>query len=448
MAAPGLIIAAPASGSGKTILTLALLRALRRRGVAVAPAKVGPDYIDPAFHRAASGNSCTNLDSWAMAPETLSGLLGELGGRGELVLCEGVMGLFDGAAVDSRPQPGSTAALAALTGWPVLLVVDAKGQAESVGALLRGFAGYMPGVTLGGVILNNVSSVRHERLLRAAAAHGVPDVPVIGCMPRDEGLSLPGRHLGLVQAVEHPGLEKFLGHGADLVDSHLDLTLLRSLARRSPTCPTRPATRPALAPLGQRIAVARDEAFAFTYDNVLTGWRKAGSEIAFFSPLGNEGPGSGTDAVYLPGGYPELHAGALAANPVFLDGLRQAAARGGAIWGECGGYMVLGRGLVDKDGQGHAMAGLLPVTTSFAEPKLHLGYRRAVLAVDSSLGRAGERLRGHEFHYARLAVDGEAEPLFELSDASGAALGTTGHVRGRVAGSFLHLIDREGGAHD
>ncbi len=443
MAAPGLIVAAPASGSGKTTITLSVLRALTRRGVAVKPAKVGPDYIDPAFHQAASGQACQNLDSWAMTPGTLAGLLGRLGAGGDLVLCEGVMGLFDGAAVDIRPQPGSTAALAALTGWPALLVVDARGQAESAGALLRGFAGYGENVSLGGVVFNNVGSGRHEALLRAAAAHAVPRLPVIGCLPRNAALTLPARHLGLVPAGEHPGLAAFLEQAADLVDRHLDLTALQALARPLSMGLTA-AARPPLPPLGQRIAAARDQAFAFAYGHVLDGWRDAGTEISLFSPLADEGPGDGCDAVYLPGGYPELHAGQLAANLGFLGGVRRAAERGAAIWGECGGYMVLGEVLVDGDGAPHSMAGLLPVTTSFAAPRLHLGYRRAVIAASSPLGARGRTFRGHEFHYASLVdTRADGDPLFRLTDAAGDDLGAAGHVRGRTAGSFLHLIDGE-----
>ncbi|MHA1564312.1 MAG: cobyrinate a,c-diamide synthase [Alphaproteobacteria bacterium] len=450
MGIAGLIVAAPASGSGKTTLTLALLASLTRRGIAVVPAKTGPDYIDPAFHRAASGKICRNLDSWAMAPGTLAGLFEAMASDGDWVLCEGVMGLFDGAAVDRRPQPGSTAALAALTGWPVLLVVDGRGQGESAGALLRGFANYAPGVTLGGVIFNWVKSSRHEHLLRAAAAHGVPDVPVIGCLPRNPALTLPARHLGLVPAGEHPDLAHLLDQAADLVDNHLDFSQLRAMAGGLASVDPQGPQRPALPPLGQRIAVARDEAFAFCYESVLDGWRDCGAEISFFSPLADEAPGHDRDAVYLPGGYPELHGGRLAGNQGFLTGLREMAARGAAVWGECGGYMVLGEGFVDGDGVAHEMAGLLPVKTSFAKPRLHLGYRQAVVAKDCPLGPAGTRFRGHEFHYASLLspVGGDGEDLFHLTNAGGESLGPAGHVRGRIAGSFLHLIDREDGAND
>ena len=258
-------------------------------------------------------------------------------------------------------------------------------------------------------------------------------------MPQAPELELPDRHLGLVQAAEHPELEAFLVRAADFADRHLDLEAV--IARAKP-CQLAPrAFAPVLPPLGQRIAVARDTAFAFAYPFVLDGWRAAGAEITIFSPLGDEGPDQAADAVYLPGGYPELHAGRLAANAGFLEGLRAAAARGAVVYGECGGYMALGRGLVDAQGQRHALAGLLPVETSFAEPGLHLGYRAAELMAAGPLGAVGTRFRGHEFHFARLvAGEGEA-PLFRCRDARGAETGTMGGRAGTVMGSFLHLVD-------
>ncbi|GAB6052402.1 cobyrinate a,c-diamide synthase [Magnetospira thiophila] len=437
LAPAGLIIAAPASGSGKTLVTLGLLRHFARSGHAVASAKCGPDYIDPAFHAAATGHPCPTLDPWAMRRQTLAQALAHVPPATGLLLCEGVMGLFDGATADS----GSTADLAAILGWPVVLVVDARAQTGSAAALIRGFASHRPDVTLSGVIFNRVGSPTHEAHLRAAMALHLPDMPIVGCLPRAEVLSLPSRHLGLVQAVEHADLPAFLDEAADLVAAHLDLSLLQGLARPA-TLPPSATAAPPLVPLGQRIAVARDEAFAFCYPHVLDGWREAGASVTFFSPLADEAPHDAADAVYLPGGYPELHPGRLAANRTFLDGLRRAAARGAFVYGECGGYMVLGRGLIDSDGQRHEMASLLPLETSFARRKLHLGYRTATLAGDTPLGRAGEALRGHEFHYATIEAENTAAPLFHCQDARGVDLGPAGCRTGSVAGSFIHLIDR------
>jgi cobyrinic acid a,c-diamide synthase len=437
MSAVGAIIAAPASGSGKTVLTLALLRAWRRQGLAVGSFKVGPDYLDPMFHRRATGRPCFNLDSWAMRLETLAGL-GDAVVRGaDLVLGEGVMGLFDGAA-DSH---GSTADLASLFDLPVILVVDARGMGASAAALVEGFTRHRDDVEVAAVIFNRVASERHAAELRRACDDRFAQ-PVLGCLPADPRLELPARHLGLVQADELPALERFLDGAAGLVADAVDLARLRSLMRPFGLGLYGPPARP-LRPLGQRMAIAGDHAFAFAYPAVVEGWRRAGAELAPFSPLADQAPDPAADAVYLPGGYPELHAGALAAQQTFQDGLRASAARGAFIYGECGGFMVLGEALIDREGRSHRMAGLLPVTTSFAAPRRHLGYRRLKLLAASPLGQAGTTFRGHEFHYATLkAAPAGMTPLFEATDARRQELGPQGACQGTVAGSFMHLIDR------
>jgi cobyrinic acid a,c-diamide synthase len=436
----GIIVAAPASGSGKTVLTLALIRHLARTGHRVASAKVGPDYIDPSFHSAASGAVCLNLDPWAMRPATLAGLVGGLERDADLVLCEGVMGLFDGAGVAGT---GSTADLAALTGWPVVLVVDARGQAGSAAALVRGFAGHRDDLAIAGIIFNRVGGARHQAALAAAMATALPTLPVLGMVPRDAALSLPERHLGLVPSGEHAALEAFLDAAASRIAAAIDVPTLLGLARQGHLALPREPTHPhPLPPLGNRIAVARDDAFAFLYPATLDGWRRQGAALTLFSPLADEAPEPDSDAVFLPGGYPELHAGRLAASSVFVAGVRAAAGRGATVYGECGGYMVLGDELIDGDGIRHGMAGLLPVTTSFAARRLHLGYRALRLVAASPLGPVGAAFRGHEFHYASIVSEGAAPPLFEAIDADGTALGTAGLRSGSVMGSFLHLIDR------
>ena len=432
--APGLIIAAPASGCGKTVVTLALLRAFRNAGAAVASAKAGPDYIDPAFHAAASGRPCVNLDIWGMRDETLAGLAGAAGRDAELVLCEGVMGLFDGAADGT----GATADLAARTGWPVLLVLDVSGQAASAVAVYEGFARHRRDVDVAGVLCNRTGGPGHARMLRDALAKADPAPAFAGMLPRDPALALPERYLGLVQAREHGALENFLEHAAAIAADHLDLAAIRSLAR---PCACDPGDVRPLPPLGQSIAVARDDAFAFAYPAVLEGWRRAGAALSFFSPLADEAPAADADAVYLPGGYPELHAGRLAANGRFRDGLRAAAARRAAVYGECGGYMALGAGLGDGSGARHAMAGLLPLETSFADSRLHLGYRRLKTLRRSALGAPGARFTGHEFHYASVLTEGPGDPLFRANDARGEQDAECGMAAGTVAGSFVHLID-------
>lgn len=426
----GLLVAAPSSGSGKTLVTLALLRSLRRRGVSVRAAKAGPDYIDPAFHAAALGRPSLNLDPWCMRPELLAGLAG---GSGEPLVVEGMMGLFDGAADGS----GSAADLAQVLALPVVLVVDCARQSHSVAALVRGFRDHRPGLTLAALVLNRVGSPRHERMLREALLS--LGIPVLACLPALPDLLMPSRHLGLVQAGEHGDLHAFLGRAADWWEAGVDPAALEQLLRSAA-----PSDAPAiatLAPLGQRIAVARDVAFAFSYPHLLQGWRAAGAEISFFSPLGDESPEPAADAVFLPGGYPELHAGALAAASGFHAGMRAARDRGALIYGECGGFMALGTLLVDGEGTAHRMLGLLDVETSFARPRRHLGYRRIAPRPGNPLPWTGP-LRGHEFHYATVLRE-SGEPLFDASDALGADRAPAGLHRGRVAGSFLHLVDRE-----
>jgi cobyrinic acid a,c-diamide synthase len=439
MVGRGLILAAPASGSGKTLITAGLLRHLRRRGVRVAAAKAGPDYIDPTFHAAASGRSCINLDVWAMRPATIAGLVGSLEADAELVLCEGVMGLFDGTGPDGAT--GSTAALAHRTGWPVVLVVDARGQGASAAALIGGFARHDPALPLAGIVFNRVAGPRHRAMLETALARHLPGLPCLGAVPQQAGLALPERHLGLVPASETTAAEAVIERAAAAVESAIDIDRLIGLARASSLGCAVPTVL--LPPLGQRIALARDEAFLFAYPAVLDSWRRAGAELSFFSPLIDEPPDPQADAVYLPGGYPELHAGRLAAAGRFLAGLRDAAVAGKAIYGECGGYMVLGEGLTDAGGREHRMAGLLPLMTSFAERRLHLGYRALRVLRDGPLGAKGTRFRGHEFHYATTVSASADGALFDATDPWGTDLGPTGLRRGSVAGSFIHLIDRE-----
>ena len=421
----GFMVAAPSSGAGKTLVTLGLLRALSRRGVALAPAKAGPDYIDPRFHEAACGETCANLDPWAMQPDRLRSLAAS---RDGLLVVEAMMGLFDGAADGT----GAAADLAATLDLPVVLVVDCARMSQSIAALVHGYATWRDDVRLAGVVLNRVGSARHESMLRRA----LEGVPILGVLRRDPRLSVPERHLGLVQARENAALEETIERAADAVELGFDLPAIRALERGADMGAAETAPPASLPPLGQRIAVADDLAFSFRYPHMLADWRDRGADLSFFSPLNDEAPQPGA-AVFLPGGYPELHAGRLAAASRFHDGLRRAT----RVYGECGGYMVLGTGLVDADGERHAMAGLLPLETSFAERRLHLGYRRLRPLGDGPFGRA--TLRGHEFHYASIVREGAAERLFSVADAQGSQRPPAGLRVGSVAGSFMHVIDRE-----
>ncbi|HWT64233.1 MAG TPA: cobyrinate a,c-diamide synthase [Ochrobactrum sp.] len=427
----GFMIAAPASGSGKTTITLGLLRALKRRGVGLAPVKAGPDYIDPAYHAAASGADCFNLDPWAMRPELISALSSRMTEGGKLLVAEGMMGLFDGA-MDGR---GSSADLAKMLDLPVVLVVDCARQSHSIAALVSGFSQFRKDVLIAGIVLNGVGSARHEMMLREALKP--LGIVVLGAIPRDAALVLPQRHLGLVQAGEHADRERFLDHAADVLEQRIDFVALMHIWS-APKRHTAMANVPRLKPLGSRIAVARDDAFAFSYTHLFEGWRRRGAEILFFSPLADEAPDENADAIYLPGGYPELFAGKLASATNFQLGMKAAASKGVAIYGECGGYMVLGETLVDAEGVKHPMLGLLPLETSFAQKKRQLGYR----SLTPLSGAPWQMpLKAHEFHYASIVREGEAERLFKVRDAMGEECGEAGLRVGSVSGSFMHVID-------
>jgi cobyrinic acid a,c-diamide synthase len=432
--ARGFIVAAPHSGAGKTTVTLALLAALMRRGLRVRAAKAGPDYIDPAFHEAVTGSASVNLDSWAMSANLLNALTAQTAADADLFVVEGVMGLFDGAPA-SPGRSGATADLAAHFGLPVVLVIDVSRQAQSAAALVRGFAAHDPAVRIAGVILNRVASERHRGLVAGAVAP--LGIPMLGAAPREHTLTLPERHLGLVQAGEHADLKNLVERLAAMAEQHFDLEAIAACA--APLAIKSATHAPPLPPPGQRIALAHDRAFSFVYPHVIDGWRRAGAEILPFSPLADEPPARDADSCWLPGGYPELHAATLAAARQFVGGLRRFA-QTRPVHGECGGYMVLGQSLEDAQGKQHAMTGLLGHSTSFAKRKLHLGYRSARLLSDSVLGRGGTALRGHEFHYATLTVSGDDDGFAECSDAEGRALGSSGGRRGRVSGTFFHAI--------
>lgn len=431
MLPPGLIISAPASGTGKTTLMLGLLAALRARGLIVQPFKNGPDYIDPAFHRAASGRASWNLESWAMGEARIAGLIGAAEGA-DLILAEGSMGLFDGVATRGEAGSGASADLAALTGWPVVLILDVSGQAQSAAAVALGFSAMRADVRIAGVVLNRVASPRHEALVRDGMR--AAGITVFGALPRKATIEMPERHLGLVQAEETPELDGIIAEAGAFVAGHVDLDAL--LAAASPTRITGQA--PLLAPPGQRIALARDRAFSFVYPHLLDGWRQAGAEILPFSPLGDEAPDARADCCWLPGGYPELHGPELAAATRFRDGLRTFA-QTRPVHGECGGYMAMGAAIIDAKGVRHPMAGLLGLVTSYEKRRMHLGYRLATLEAPLPGFQPGARLRGHEFHYSTI-LDQPDKTLARVVDANGDPVAETGSRRGLATGTFFHLI--------
>jgi cobyrinic acid a,c-diamide synthase len=421
----GFLISAPHSGSGKSVITLGLMRALVENGVTVQPYKAGPDYIDSSFHALASRTSCFNLDPWAMRPP----LMQSLSNRDGMMVVEGMMGLFDGAANGT----GSCADLAEILDLPIILVIDCAKQSHSVAALVRGFRDHRPDIFISALILNRVASVRHETVLRYAL--NPLAIPIIGVVPYSKELHLPHRHLGLVQAIEHEAIEDFITHAAIIMREAIDLNFLTQLTRDKANVPI-VSTLP---PLGQCIAIASDDAFAFYYPHLLKGWLEHGASLTFFSPLRDEPPLKDSDAIYLPGGYPELYAAQLAGNAHFKAGMIEARDANAIIYGECGGYMVLGDILTSADNVTHQMCGLLPVETSFFNRKRQLGYRKLQGKPNSLFPKS---YRAHEFHYSTLVHQGKGSALFETQDANDVDLGSHGLQIGNVAGSYMHLIDK------
>ena len=429
MASRALVIGGLTSGSGKTTVTLGLLRALALRGERVSAAKAGPDYIDCAFLAAASRTPAVNLDCHAMPKSRLRQLAAAR--PGERLVVEGVMGLFDGTHGGS----GSTAQLAAALEAPILLVLDTRHQGQTAAALAAGIETQLPpGTKIAGVVLNRIASPRHEELIREALE--ARNITCFGSLKSDPDMSVPSRHLGLVQAADLAAkeeLEPKIDAAARLVAASLDLDAL--MAAMAPLPDDGPA--PLQAPPGQRIAVAHDVAFGFAYTHMLEGWQAAGAEILPFSPLADMPAATSADFIFLPGGYPELHLPTLSANATFLGSLRTAAERGVRIYGECGGYMTLGEGIIDADSKAFPMAGLLALETSFAQRKLHLGYRR--LTPLSDIWPGPHAVTGHEFHYT-TALRAEGQPLFAAQDAAGRDLGKMGLRAGSVSGSYAHVI--------
>ena len=442
MASKGLMIAGLASGSGKTMVTLGLLRALARRGKAPAAGKTGPDYIDSGFLSAAAGRKAVNLDQFAMSKPLLAHLAANQ--AGDTLIIEGVMGLFDGASGNA----GSSAALAESLDIPVILVMDIRHTAQTAAMIAAGIASLLPAGRIAGVILNHVASPRHLALVSEALA--AYQIPLFGSVPSRDGLAVPSRHLGLVQAADfdNAGLEVILDHAADLIDEYCDLDAILDAAQRLPTAGKAvaalplPVTTPksinpkAINPPAKTIAVANDAAFGFAYHHLLAGWQQQGAEIRLFSPLNDEKPADDADFIFLPGGYPELHLPTLSRNRQFLAGLNNAAMANIPIYGECGGYMVLGTGITDASGNRFDMAGLLDVETSFANKKRHLGYRKFTPV--EPFFWDGPFL-GHEFHYTNV-VSASGTPLFTAYDANDQPLGMAGLRKGSVAGSYLHII--------
>lgn len=439
---PAVVIAAPASGSGKTTVATGLIGALRRVGHRVAPFKVGPDYIDPGYHGLAAGRPGRNLDPVLVGAERVVPLYQHGARDCDLAVVEGVMGLFDGRIDENHAGPvaeGSTAQVASLLGAPVVLVVDARGHSQSLAALLHGFATFDSGIRLGGVILNRVGSERHDQVLRAACDR--VGLPVLGSLPRMTELEVPSRHLGLIPAVEHgTAATAAVSAMTDLVAAHVDLSAIAALARSTAAGPAWDPVEAVQGPdcevpvaadgSGPLIAMAGGPAFTFGYAEHRELLLAAGAQVVVFDPLRDELP-SGTAALVLPGGFPEEHAPALAANTALLKAVAEQARRGLPVHAECAGLLYLTRSL-----DGHPMAGVIDTDAEFG-PRLTLGYRDAVALADSPLWRAGERVRGHEFHRTRLIDAAADSPAWGWHGSDGARV-REGALVHRVHASYLH----------
>ncbi len=422
---PRIVVAGTASGVGKTTVATGLMAALRKRGLTVASAKVGPDFIDPGYHALATGRPARNLDAWMCGAEAMGPLAARAGRGADILVVEGVMGLFDGAA-DSARATASTAELGTLLHAPVVLVVDATGLSGSAAAVVHGFRSWDPAVALAGVVLNRVASDSHEAMLRAALTP--VGVPVLGVVRRDDRLRWRDRHLGLVPVVEdEPGVRRRLDALADVMEHDCDLDAVLALARSSP--PVTVGDAPAARPSGRaRVAVVGGRGFSFTYPDNLELLKQAGAELVPVDPEADHALPEAVDAIYAGGGFPEVYAPTLAANRPLLDEVAERVASGMVTWAECGGLLWLARSI-----DGHAMARAVEADARMTD-RLTLGYRRAVTAVDTPLAPAGTELRGHEFHYSELDPPGDA-----LAWVGRHGRGRGGFASPTLLASYLHL---------
>ena len=428
-ASPALLIAGTHSGCGKTTVTLAVMAALARRGLAVQPFKCGPDFIDPSLHRMVTGRISRNLDVRMCGAAFVRQTFGRHSPRQGCSVVEGVMGLFDGGE-------GSAATLAKTLDLPVILVIDVRSMAESAAAVVHGFAGLDPALRLAGVICNRVGSDKHREMV-AGAIEAHCAVPIIGFLPRRDEVAIPSRHLGLHMGEEHPLQGAGLDQLAQLAEEHLDLDLLLRIAGPRDVDPV-PAEEPGAAAAGLepvRLGVARDSAFCFYYEDNLDLLRAAGAELVFFSPLEDRELPSGLQGLYLGGGYPELHARQLSANRGMRDQIRDFARSGRPVYAECGGFMYLCRAIADLEGHEYPMIGLYPFRTRMQARLRSLGYRQPVVQRDCLLGPAGTVLHGHEFHYSTIEAEHpEVRAVYRLEDGR-----PEGYVHENTLAGYVHL---------
>ncbi|HEV8439852.1 MAG TPA: cobyrinate a,c-diamide synthase [Methylomirabilota bacterium] len=432
---PALVIAGVSSGVGKTTVTLGILEALRRRGLVAQAFKVGPDFIDPAFHALATGRASYSLDGWMCGREHVAATVARHAADADLALIEGVMGCFDG--LEGASEAGSTAEIAKWLGAPVGLVVDAGAMVRSAAAVVLGFERFDPDLELAGVIWNRVGGPAHRRWLEEAVADCCK-TRVVGALPRDPAVVLPERHLGLVTAAEGGYSADLRRRLAELVEAHVDIDTLLSSARSriEPRRATEPST--ALHSARAVIGVARDEAFQFYYPENLERLERAGARLVFWSPLRDRVPPE-ADGLYLGGGYPELHGRALSENRSMRQAMRRFAESGRPVYAECGGLMYLAESLIDADGAAWPMVGVLPATVTMERQRLRIGYREVEITTASPLGPAGTRARGHEFHCSALGPVPASIPRAYLVGDGRTSSRPEGFAVGRTLMSYVHL---------
>ncbi|WFR64089.1 cobyrinate a,c-diamide synthase [Paenibacillus amylolyticus] len=465
-ARPRLIIAGTGSGAGKTTVTLGLMRALAQRGLSVQGFKCGPDYIDPTYHTALTGRPSRNLDAWMTSPEYVRDTFEKASEGHDISIIEGVMGLYDGK--DPLSNTGSTAEIALVTQTPVILVVDVRSMARSAAAIVLGFQQLEPALNIAGVIVNRCGSAGHYTIVKKAIEQ-MCGIPVVGWLKRDEDMSIPERHLGLVPAIERGELEPLFQRAADVLMEGTDLDLVLELAASAPPLNTEegsPAktvdTDSARAESGSVgdshshsvlhdtnrhvshsaqpvIAVARDAAFNFYYPDNLELLESAGARLQYFSPLAGEGIPTDVDGIYLGGGFPEEFAADIAGNQRFLEGLRQAAQSNMPLFAECGGYMVLGETLTDREGVTFEMAGIIPAQVQMQKKRAALGYREASSVQDSFLLKKGEVLRGHEFHYSTMTYRDEGTIPYAYETKGLRGLKQEGYAAGNIVAGYTHV---------
>ncbi|PKM77990.1 MAG: cobyrinate a,c-diamide synthase [Firmicutes bacterium HGW-Firmicutes-15] len=433
MQLPRLMIAGVHSGVGKTTITLGILAALRRMGLSVQPYKVGPDYIDPGWHFCASGQRSHNLDSWMGTEEVVHEVFSKHAALADISVIEGVMGLFDG--VKCGGIEGSSAHVAMILKVPVVLVVNVGAMAQSCVALVKGFMEYEAGLQLAGVILNQ-SSDFHQKYLRKALEEEL-GIPVLGCVNRCIDIQMPERHLGLLPAAEHDDINDVITRLADLTEESVDLQSLLRLARSANELEDYTPV-PKQAAKQVCIGVARDEAFSFYYQDSLDYLEELGAVLNYFSPMHDDRIPA-VDGLYLGGGFPEIFLEQLANNQAMHLALRQAYKKGMPIYGECGALMYLSAGISDFEQKEWPGVGIVPAVTRMKRKLVAMGYVEAMACSDSILAKAGETLKGHEFHYSTISELTEQSAAYTLTGGIGAPGRFDGYISGNLLASYIHL---------